>query len=167
MRSSVSLLFCAAALLSLPLTGQDPPKRPAPPQQPLPYSHKTHLAAGLVCKGCHANRDPGESMGLPAASLCMGCHKTIAADKPAIKTLAEYAAANRNIPWARVYRIPSYVFFSHRAHLEAKATCDNCHGPVATRDALFRESDLSMGGCMDCHRRNKAPNDCNFCHEPR
>ena len=48
-----------------------------------------------------------------------------------------------------------------------KMICENCHGPVATRDALFRETDLSMGGCMDCHRRNKAPNDCNFCHEPR
>ena len=27
--------------------------------------------------------------------------------------------------------------------------------------------DLSMGGCMDCHRMKKASIDCSFCHEPR
>ena len=161
------LLIAVATVAVLGLIAQEAPKAPAPPQQPLPFSHKTHVAAGLACKGCHANRDPGESMGLPATSLCMGCHKTTAVDKPAIRRLAEDAAQDRRILWNRVYRIPSYVFFSHRAHLEAKATCENCHGPVATRDALWRETDLSMGGCMDCHRRNKAPNDCNFCHEPR
>jgi hypothetical protein len=146
---------------------QQAPRRPEPPQQPIPYSHKTHLALGLTCQGCHTNRDPGETMGIPETSVCMGCHKTIAASKASIKTLASYAADNRRVPWVRVYRIPGYVFFSHREHLKSGAKCENCHGPVAERDALFRESDLSMGGCMDCHRRNNAPNDCTYCHDPR
>jgi hypothetical protein len=158
--------FRFLTLIAFTLTAQETERR-VPPEQPLPFSHKTHISAGLVCSACHRNQDPGESMGFPQPSFCMGCHKTVAADRPAIKSLADYAAENKRIPWVRVYRIPSYVFFSHREHLKKGAKCETCHGQVATRDALFRESDISMGGCMDCHRRNSASNECNFCHDPK
>lgn len=106
-------------------------------------------------------------MGLPGTAVCMGCHQTIAKDKEPIQALAKYHAEKRAVPWERVYQIPSYVFFSHRAHLNAEATCETCHGKVAERAVLFREKDISMGGCMECHRQEKAPNDCQFCHENR
>ncbi len=140
---------------------------PAPPQQPLPYSHKQHIALGLKCKECHANADPGEVMGFPAASKCMACHVSIAKDRPTIRKLKEFAEAKQEIPWVRVYQIPSYVDFSHRTHLEAGAACETCHGSVAERDALWREGTLSMGACMDCHRKNRASIDCTYCHEAR
>lgn len=137
------------------------------PEQPVPYSHKTHLSMGLKCKNCHTNPDPGEAMGLPAVTVCMGCHRTIKADSAAIKKLASYAAQGTEPPWIRVYKIPDYVFFSHRSHTEVGSKCESCHGPVPSRDVIAKETDISMGGCMDCHRRNKASNDCGFCHEPR
>jgi len=28
------------------------------PVQPLPFSHKTHLASGMACTNCHINPDP-------------------------------------------------------------------------------------------------------------
>ena len=28
------------------------------PAQPIAYSHKTHLALGLKCSGCHGTKDP-------------------------------------------------------------------------------------------------------------
>jgi formate-dependent nitrite reductase cytochrome c552 subunit len=65
----------------------------------------------------------------------------------------------------RVYQIPSFVDFSHRAHLDKGNTCQDCHGPVAQRDQLSRETDISMGGCMNCHRAKKASLECDFCHE--
>ncbi len=141
--------------------------KPEPVAQPIPYSHKQHLALGLKCKECHANADPGEVMGIPAVSKCMACHVSIAKEKPAIQKLASFAAAKQPVPWVRVYEIPGYVDFSHRTHLQAGAVCENCHGPVAERTALWREGNISMGGCMDCHRKNKASIDCGFCHEPR
>ena len=55
------------------------------------------------------------------------------------------------MPWVRIYEIPAFVNFSHRAHLEAKNTCEDCHGKVAERDALYKEVNLNMGTCMDCH----------------
>ncbi len=146
------------------------PNAPAPakaPEQPIPYSHKKHLAMGLKCKMCHTNPDPGEAMGFPQVATCMGCHRSVKTDSPHIRKLAKHAAEKTGPAWVRVYRIPTYVFFSHRAHTEAGAKCETCHGPVATRDVLWKETDISMGGCMDCHRRNKASVDCAYCHEAK
>jgi hypothetical protein len=64
----------------------------AAPAQPLPYSHKTHVALGLECRRCHTNPDPGNQMTFPATTVCMTCHSTIAKDKPAIMKLAEARA---------------------------------------------------------------------------
>lgn len=143
------------------------PKYAKPPQQPIPYSHKTHLGLGLQCKNCHTNPDPGEMMGIPETKVCMGCHQAVKTDSPHIQKLTEYHKQGRPVPWIRVYEIPSYVFFSHKSHLQAGATCETCHGPVKEREALWRETNISMGGCMECHTKNKASNDCGFCHEPR
>ena len=129
---------------------------PPPPTQPIPFSHKQHLAMKLKCKMCHANPDPGETMGIAAASVCMQCHSSIKTSSPAIQKLAGYAARKEDIPWVRVYRIPSYVDFSHRTHLTSGASCETCHGQVEQRDVLFRETNISMGACMECHRQNKA-----------
>ncbi len=114
---------------------------------------------------CHQDSGAGERMSLPSASTCMQCHSSIAADRPAIQKLATFAKENHPIPWAPVYQIPSYVNFSHKTHLDAGAACENCHGPVSTRDVLAREGDISMGGCMNCHRQHKVSIDCTYCHE--
>jgi hypothetical protein len=138
---------------------------PVAPRQPIPYSHKQHVALGLKCKECHTMPDPGESMGIPAASKCMTCHQTIKKESSAIQQVAAFAAEKRPIPWVRVYQMPSYVIFSHKDHLESGATCENCHGDVAQRERLAREGDISMAGCMNCHRAKKASVDCALCHE--
>lgn len=154
------------ALLPVLLAVQSLQAQPAPPDQPLPFSHKTHAGAlKLACKMCHVNPDPGEMMTFTTAAKCMQCHSAVKTDSPHIQKLAAAAKSNREIPWARVYTIPAYVNFSHRAHLETGNTCQECHGPVATRDQLARETDLSMGGCMNCHRAKKASIDCTYCHE--
>jgi hypothetical protein len=137
------------------------------PIQPVPYSHKQHLALGLKCKECHSMPDPGEMMGIPEASKCMTCHRSIKKDSSAIQKLAAFARAGRPIPWVRVCQIPSYVEFSHKAHLDAGAACETCHGPVAERDQVAREVDISMTGCMNCHRANKASLACTSCHDER
>ena len=60
---------------------------------------------------------------------------------PAIQKLADYAKSSRPVRWARVYQIPTYVFFSHRAHLEAKNTCQECHGAGRGARPVFREAE--------------------------
>ncbi len=136
------------------------------PEQPLPFSHKAHTAQKLVCKDCHAMPDPGEQAGLPAVSKCMACHTTVAKDRPAIVALAEFAKKQEPIPWKRVYRVPDYVFFSHKPHVaKAQVGCETCHGPVQERDAIRKEKPTSMASCMDCHKERGASVACDFCHE--
>ena len=136
------------------------------PEQPIRFSHKTHAGAlKLQCKMCHPNPDPGESMTIAQASTCMQCHSKVKTDSPEIQRLAGFAKSGREIRWQRVYEIPSYVRFSHRTHLNAGAKCEDCHGQVATRDVLYREGDISMGGCMNCHRTKNVSIDCTFCHD--
>lgn len=136
------------------------------PTQPIPFSHKQHsTAASLQCKDCHAMPDPGEALTMPGAPKCMACHQSIKADSPSIQQLKQFRDSKRDVPWVRVYQIPAFVFFSHKVHVEHGATCETCHGPVATRDVLAKETDLSMGACMNCHSAHKAPLDCNACHD--
>jgi hypothetical protein len=137
-------------------------------EQPLPFSHKQHAGAlKLACKMCHPNPNPGESMTIVGAQACMQCHSTIKTDSPAIQKLAQFAKEQRPVPWVRVYEIPSYVSFSHRTHLEMKSACEDCHGKVVERDQLWKQGDISMGGCMKCHQAKRVSIDCTFCHEQR
>jgi hypothetical protein len=136
--------------------------------QPLPYSHKKHLAIQLKCQDCHTNPDPGQQMMFPATAKCMSCHVSVAKDLPAIQKLAQYAKSGDPIPWVRVYSAGAGVYWSHRSHLQAGATCERCHGAVAQMDVMTKVTNVTtMEGCVACHRENRAPTGCEFCHEGR
>lgn len=140
-------------------------KPPAPPAQPIPYSHKKHLALGLECKFCHANPEPGKLMTFPATSRCVGCHATIVKDKPAIRTLAKFAKSQEPIPWARVYVAASFVRWNHRTHIDAGAKCETCHGQVEQMDIMAQATVVtSMYGCLHCHDVYKTKTGCDTCH---
>jgi hypothetical protein len=142
-----------------------PPANPAPPEQPIPYSHKTHLALGLQCQECHPNPEPGDRMTLPAPEKCMTCHTIVAKDKPAIQKLAEFAKSKKAIPWVRVYVVSGWVYWNHRAHLEAGMKCEMCHGQVSQMDVMAKEIKVTtMEGCIECHRKNDASTGCQYCH---
>ena len=137
----------------------------APPVQPIPYSHKTHLALGLQCQFCHTNPDPGKLMTFPASSKCMGCHATIAKNKPAIRQLAKLAKSPEPIPWVRVYVAPSFVRWNHRTHVDAGMKCETCHGQVAQMDVMAQATVVtSMYGCIHCHELQKKKTGCDTCH---
>ncbi|MCW5965667.1 MAG: cytochrome c3 family protein [Bryobacterales bacterium] len=153
----------AAALLVL---GHAQQAAPAGPAQPLPFSHKIHAGTlDLPCGTCHLNPDPGKQMHYPTTSVCLQCHKVIKKDSPAIQKLASIAQQDGKISWVPIYQLPSYVYFSHRAHSKAGARCLDCHGRVALHEVLFKEGDISMGGCIDCHMKTSASVDCQYCHE--
>ncbi len=136
------------------------------PEQPIPFSHKLHVGGqNLKCATCHKNPDPGESMGLATAALCMQCHEEVKADSPAIQKLASFAKDKRELKWVRVYAIPSFVFFSHRVHLTAGATCTECHGEVKELEQMYKVKPMNMASCVNCHQAKAASVDCTYCHE--
>jgi hypothetical protein len=141
------------------------PVVPAPPVQPIPFSHKTHLALDLPCLTCHANPDPGALMTFPNTSTCMNCHSTVATKKPAIVKLAQFAQSQQPIPWVRVYSLTPGVQWTHRKHLETGVKCETCHGPVAELEAMAMVMSVTaMATCINCHQMNNAKTSCNTCH---
>ncbi len=147
---------------------QEVPDNPSvhmPPVQPLPYSHKQHLALGLTCATCHKNPDPGKLMTYPATIICMGCHKNVAKNKPTIKKLAAYAKSGQPIPWVRIYTVLPGVTWQHRKHIEAGMKCEGCHGQVSEIEKMSEVTSVTtMAVCLNCHKAHNAPTVCQTCH---
>ena len=180
-----------AVLLFLALSSWN--RQPAVAQasaQPINFPHNVHVETYKIdCQYCHADARRSEYAGLPSVTRCMGCHKITAADRPEIQKLAGYAAKSEPIPWVRVFKVPEFTYFPHKAHIRANVKCQTCHGavekmttasgvtgPRLTNDLLnlsgLRPASppLTMGWCVDCHREQnatrgtKAPLDCVTCH---
>ena len=135
------------------------------PAQPIAFNHKLHMqTAKMSCNDCHEPRGNGSTVAMPQPAKCMACHSSIATDKPDIQRLAAAAKNEDPIPWVRVYRVPSFVSFSHKTHTAAGNKCEECHGPVAERTAIALEKDTSMGTCIACHQAKQAPATCDTCH---
>jgi Cytochrome c3/Cytochrome c7 and related cytochrome c len=143
----------------------NPSEHPAP-EQPIPYSHKQHLALGLQCKECHTSPEPGKQMTFPSAERCMQCHVTIAKDKPSIQKIAQYAQSKEEIPWVRVYKVLPGVNWSHQPHLAAGVKCETCHGRVAEMATMSEVTSVTtMYVCLHCHELNHAKAACDTCHK--
>ena len=114
---------------------------------------------------CHANANPGDQMGFPAASTCMTCHASVARDRPSIMKLADFNRSGQAIPWTRVYQVTSGVTWTHRKHLQAGTECATCHGDVSQLDAMAQTTSVtSMASCIACHQANGASASCVTCH---
>ena len=175
-----AVLLAAAMLIT---SGQ------AAPGQPIRFSHKLH-AAQAKCQACHASVTKARTAGFPKLADCLDCHegtqsKTAEGQKEEAK-LAPYAEAKKEIPWTRVWRLPSHVLFSHRVHVGvAKVGCQVCHGPMESlnQPPAGPLKSLAMNDCIGCHEKWERPNrvlgkgsdpmteagrrvstDCNACH---
>lgn len=147
--------------------GREPPEISAPAEpvtQPIPFSHRQHMAAGMKCDACHQPAGTSGKMEIPGVATCMACHQTIKADSPTIRKLARIQSDDEVLSWNRIYSLPEFVHFSHRRHMEAHVSCAVCHGPVEDRDVLWQEKDISMVACVNCHKLRKANLDCDSCH---
>src|SRR5918996_182131 len=95
-----------------------------PSVQPIAFPHNVHVQTyKLDCQYCHSDARRSEYAGLPSVTRCMGCHKITAADKPEIQKLAQYASKNEPVPWARVFKVPEFTYFPHKAHVRAGISC--------------------------------------------
>jgi hypothetical protein len=168
---AVLVLAAAIWITATGVVARSQYRPPPPPEQPIAYSHKVHVAGeGLECATCHKTATSEDRATLPPTATCMECHATVAADSPEIKKLQTFHAAKEDVPWKRVYRLPDYVYFSHKVHASAKPaiTCDTCHGNLGEMDKTQKVKDISMAACVDCHKQRSAPIGCgNSCHDPK
>lgn len=169
-----TLLALLFALLTIPAAAQqgaapqEVPDNMAPhpaPDQPLPYSHQTHLTLGLTCATCHTEPEGGREMGFPPVSTCMSCHNAIATDRPSIIKLTELASSGNPIDWQRVYRVLPGVTWSHQPHLAAGIDCGACHGNVAGLERMSMTTAVTaMASCIGCHEAHSVKSTCDECH---
>ena len=124
--------------LFLQLSFAQEDKRKHEIKQPIAFNHKLHAESGLLCASCHTKAESKDQAGIPNVKDCLACHRKISTASATLQTLTAYEKAKKEIPWARIYKLPGFVFFSHQAHLKAKADCATCHGEVQAREVLWK-----------------------------
>jgi cytochrome c553 len=149
------------------------------PIQPIHYSHRIHAGSnGIDCKYCHSAARVSKNAGIPSLNVCMNCHKNIAevADTTATpeyskafydgeiqklykavgwdKATQSYTGKTQPVKWVRIHNLPDFVYFNHSQHVTvAGIECQTCHGPVQTYEIQKQFAPLTMGWCIDCHRK--------------
>ncbi|KUJ60348.1 cytochrome C [Flavobacteriaceae bacterium CRH] len=149
------------------------------PIQPIHYSHKIHAGDNEInCKYCHSAARVSKNAGIPSLNVCMNCHKNISevAETTATaeyskafydaqiqklydavgwdKTKQAYTGKTQPVKWVRIHNLPDFVYFNHSQHVSvAGVECQTCHGPVQEFEIMKQYSKLTMGWCVDCHRK--------------
>lgn len=137
------------------------------PEQPIPYDHSVHVGINKIqCQYCHNQVERSPHASIPAMSTCMNCHLIVRPDSVYIMKLREYVDKGAAVPWVKVHMLPDHVKFNHSTHISKGVNCQTCHGPIETMKKVEQFSDLSMGWCVNCHRKPEynAPIDCSACH---
>ena len=135
------------------------------PRQPILFSHKLHAGDYKIdCQYCHADARRSSYAGIPSVKRCMGCHQIVAAAKPEVQKLQAHWKDGRPVPWVRIHKVPGFVHFPHKRHVEVGLACQTCHGPVQAMAEVAQVAPLTMGWCVSCHAERRGPLDCVACH---
>jgi hypothetical protein len=142
----------------------------AAPEQPIAYSHKVHVDAGIQCLFCHPSALKSPVAGIPSVQKCMGCHNVIETESQEIQQVSSYYEGGQPIPWERINRQPDFIYFSHQPHLGAGLNCETCHGDVGKMEVTRQTVKMDMGWCLDCHVQQPEEKvgrlaDCLACHK--
>jgi cytochrome c2 len=141
------------------------------PTQPIKFSHKIHAGDNAIaCVYCHSSVEKSKTAGIPPVSTCMNCHKgiqqgpntgteeiakiyTAAGFDP---TTGQYSKPKQPLEWVKVHNLPDFVYFNHSQHVVVgKRECEECHGDVKTMETVQQMKPLTMGWCIDCHRKTE------------
>jgi cytochrome c2 len=127
------------------------------PKQPISFSHKLHAGEYKIdCNYCHTGVNRGKSAHIPSANICMNCHGVIKKESPEIQKIYTSIENNTPIEWVRVHNLPDLAYFNHSQHVNvAGLECENCHGDIAKMEVIQQRSSLTMGWCIDCHRKTE------------
>ncbi len=69
------------------------------PAQPIAYSHRLHAGdLQIQCLYCHSGAEKSRHAGIPAANVCMNCHRFISAPLGAIRAEDEAARKENRAP---------------------------------------------------------------------
>ena len=177
--STLTALVSLAIVFSLALGACTRPREGYQPEQPIPFSHYVHAGQNeIACQYCHVGPAAGRHSTVPSMNICMNCHRVVATDRAPIKQLTAAYEAGTPIQWVKVHDLPDHAFFDHQPHVaffqqadaantrpgQLQGVCANCHGNVNEVAVVQTVNEFNMGWCVNCHRENDAPIDCQTCH---
>ncbi|MDB4942150.1 MAG: Molybdopterin oxidoreductase subunitprotein [Labilithrix sp.] len=123
------------------------------PPQPVKFDHRHHVRdVGIDCLYCHGSAQHSPRAGVPATSVCMGCHNQIWPDSPELAPVRASYFEQKPLVWNRVNNLPDHVFFAHSVHVNRGVGCVSCHGRVDQMAQVYQAKSLTMDFCIDCHR---------------
>jgi mono/diheme cytochrome c family protein len=131
------------------------------PDQPILFSHKIHAGDNQIdCKYCHTSVTQSRHAGIPSVNVCMNCHTVVRKGRNTgteeIAKIYKAIETGKPIQWVKVHNLPDHSYFNHAQHVVAgKVQCESCHGDVKTMDRIRQMQELSMGWCIDCHRKTQ------------
>jgi mono/diheme cytochrome c family protein len=129
------------------------------PTQPIAFSHKIHAGQYEIdCKYCHVGVMKGKNATIPSVNICWNCHNQIRegslTGKNEIAKIVKAYETNTPIEWVRIHNLPDLAYFNHAQHVNVGGQeCQTCHGEIQTMDVVRQHSLLTMGWCIDCHRK--------------
>ena len=145
------------------------------PEQPIKFSHKIHAGDNKInCVYCHSAAEKSRNAGIPSANVCMNCHKAISkgaitgeTEIAKIYKALDYDPATQTygnnptpIKWIKVHNLPDLAYFNHSQHVVVGGVeCQSCHGEVEKMDVIKQNAPLTMGWCIDCHRKTEVKMD--------
>jgi hypothetical protein len=143
------------------------------PTQPIAFSHKIHAGDNAInCQYCHSGVEKSKTAGIPSVNVCMNCHKGISSGPTTGTTeiakiyaaagwdpdKGEYNKPQKPIEWVKVHNLQDFVYFSHQQHVKVgKQECATCHGDLKEMTTAKQVKPLTMGWCIDCHRKTEVP----------
>lgn len=152
----LGLVGVGAAIVITPMVWIRTPynqNRGYPVEQPVQFDHRHHYGDDEIdCLYCHTTATRGPYAGVPASSVCMGCHGQIWNNSAMLEPVRRSFFSGMPLPWNRVHRVPDFVYFDHSAHVTKGVGCVSCHGRVDLMALVHQEMPLNMGWCLDCHR---------------
>ena len=137
------------------------------PKQPIAFSHKLHAGSYEInCKYCHTGVLKGKQANIPSPNICMNCHTQIKQESTEIQKIyaaigydyktASYSGKQKPIEWVRIHNLPDLAYFNHAQHVNVGGIeCQTCHGPIEEMEVVKQYSLLTMGWCIDCHRKTE------------
>ena len=165
-RGKIVLLIVVVALFAGVVVARSAPDGNT--GQPLPMSHKRHIAKDMKCRACHQGVEGEALASFPTLADCMDCHKTPQGQQPGEPEVRAFAARGQELTWVRLNRLPGHVYFSHAAHVSLTSMkCEQCHRDMSTVEQAPSEADVNpdMSACVACHRDKHASLDCLACHK--
>jgi cytochrome c553 len=127
------------------------------PKQPIAYSHKLHAGQYQIdCNYCHTTVTKSKTASIPSLNICMNCHGVIKTASPQIQKIYTAIEQNKPVEWVRVHNLPDFAYFNHAQHVNVgQVACQTCHGEIQNMEVVQHIAPLTMGWCIDCHRKTE------------